>query len=79
MALKGYEAFHKLPPGTATLLQVVKSSCGVAGWSAFAHAMDVVSADGKSDHALLERQIAKDDVAVSGPAAQQRFLQDLSK
>jgi hypothetical protein len=35
-AIRNYEAFHKLPRGTATLHQVVHSSAGVAGWAAHA-------------------------------------------
>ena len=30
-ALMGYEAFHKLPPGSATIQQVVRSSAGIEG------------------------------------------------
>lgn len=32
-AVENYERFHRLPPGSATLDQVVNSSAGVAGWA----------------------------------------------
>ena len=66
MALRGYEAFYRIAPGSATLMQVIKSSAGVAGWCQFAHVMDAVSVDAKADEALLRRQLA-----------QQKFLEDL--
>ena len=77
MALRGYEAFHRLPPGSASLMQVVKSSAGVAGWSQFAHAMDVVASDSVADRALLHRKILKDDATEKRESLQQQFLHDL--
>ena len=65
-ALRGYEAFSKLPKGTGSLLQVVKSSAGISGWCQFARAMDAVSVDMVSDERRLERQIA-----------QEKFLEDM--
>ena len=66
MALRGYEAFYRLPPGSATLMQVTKSSAGIPGCCQFAHVMDAVSVDAKADEDCLNRQLA-----------QQTFLEDL--
>ena len=37
-ALAGYEMFHNLPKGSATLAQVCQSSYGIAGWAGYGHA-----------------------------------------
>ena len=42
-ALRGYELFHGLPRGSATLQQVVASSAGTLGWSRYAKSYDVVA------------------------------------
>ena len=65
-AIRGYEAFYKLSPNSATLTQVVKSSAGVSGWSQFFRVMTVVAADSESDRRLLDRQLK-----------QQRLLSDM--
>jgi hypothetical protein len=48
-AIRGYEAFHQLPVGSATLQQVTLSSAGIEGFADYAKSLDVVSADVNSD------------------------------
>ena len=48
-AHRGYEAFYRVPRGTSTLAQIVKSSAGVAGWANFARVMGTVSQDSEDD------------------------------
>ena len=48
-ALRGYEAFYRLSPGSATLAQVIRSSAGIAGWANFAACLDVVKQDLDAD------------------------------
>jgi hypothetical protein len=58
-ALRGYEAFYKLPAGSATVEQVANSSAGISGYAEYAKVLDVVSVDQKDDAemaAKLEKQ-----------------------
>ena len=59
-ALLGYESFYRLPPGTAVLEQVVKSSAGVTGWANFAACLDVVRADVDADRQRLDQQLQRE-------------------
>ena len=59
-ALRAYESFHRIPHGTASLAQVIRSSAGVEGWHSFARVLDVVSADANHDKVLLDKQLTRD-------------------
>ena len=61
-SLRGYEQFYKLPPGTATLAQVHRSSAGVHGWALYARALSTVSKDSDGDRKLAEILAKQDEL-----------------
>ena len=60
-AIRGYETFHRLPVGSATLQQVMLSSAGIEGFADYAKRLDVVSVDANHDKKLCDEVIAQQD------------------
>jgi hypothetical protein len=59
-ALRAYEGYHQLEPGTATIAQVENSSAGVAGWASAAQAVEtnLAAPVAKSAHwQIIERAV----------------------
>jgi hypothetical protein len=61
-AILGYEAFYKLPAGSATIEQVRCTSCGIDGWHNFRKWLTVVAKDSDDDRKLFERQMAQENL-----------------
>ena len=63
-AQRGYETFHGMPPGSATLEHVTSSSASIVGWSNFArsHANTNVDHRQAQQRALLNKMGILDEV-----------------
>jgi hypothetical protein len=62
-ALKGYESFYRLPPGSASIEQVISSSAGIEGYARYSNVLDIVSVDYEADGRLAERALQEQDRA----------------
>ena len=59
-ALRGFERFHKLEPGTAQIDKVERSSAGISGWALFAQSHDAVAVDQLAEHEALQSKFLRD-------------------